>query len=430
MKKNISAVLGLSWGDEGKGKIVDALAHEFDMVMRFNGGGNAGHTIVLGETTFKLHHIPAGIFSPNVTNIIGRKCVVDFFDIIEEITQLKNNGVEISPHNLMLSYDSQVVLPYHKQMDALREKMRGNGKVGTTGRGIGPAYADLISRVGITLGDIANNSFKEKLANEVRVFNAIAREFQEVEISLSELEAHISSLRHSITPFITDSYSFLRKNIAAGKKLLLEGAQGALLDAYFGTRPFVSSSLACIHGALLDLGLAFQDIAETIGVTKLYNTRVGNGAFPTEFHDEQLRSVIQGRGKEFGATTGRARRCGWLDLPTLKVVSSVNNVSAFAITKVDVLDTLDEIQICDSFVSLSDDEDIPYYPGSDEYFAGVLPRYKKFAGWKSATAGAVKKEQLPSDLVSILHFIEKETTVPIKFISTGAKREELIRVEP
>ncbi|MBM4166965.1 MAG: adenylosuccinate synthase [Ignavibacteria bacterium] len=426
--KNISAVLGLSWGDEGKGKIVDALASQFDFVMRFNGGGNAGHTIVLGEKTFKLHHIPAGIFSPDVTNIIGRKCVVDFFDVAEEIQQLQQTGVEISPKNLSIAFDAQVVLPFHKRMDILREKIRGAGKVGTTGRGIGPAYADLISRVGITLGDIVKNSFQEKLQTEVRMHNAIAREFSNEEILLNELEEKIFSLQNFLTPFVQDAYSLLWKRLHEGKKLLMEGAQGALLDAYFGTRPFVSSSLACLHGALLDLGLSFSDFEEIIGVTKLYNTRVGSGAFPTEFSDEHLRDVIQKRGKEFGATTGRARRCGWLDIPTLKLVSNVNKVSSLAITKVDVLDTLDEIKICDAFISEKTNTEIPFLPGSDEYLRGVTPHYKSFVGWKRSTAGIIAREFLPQNLQTMLRCISEETGVPIQFVSTGAKREEFVKM--
>ncbi|MEK7263096.1 MAG: adenylosuccinate synthase, partial [Bacteroidota bacterium] len=419
--------LGLSWGDEGKGKIVDAFAHRFDIVMRFNGGGNAGHTIVLGEKVFKLHHIPGGIFTDGVMNIIGRKCVVDIFDIAEEMKQLTASGIDVSPKKLMLSYDTQVVLPYHKRMDNLREKMRGTGKVGTTGRGIGPAYADFISRIGISLGDIAKNSFKEKLANELRCFNAIAREFSEEEISLNELTAQISFLQNFITPFVQDSYAFLWSALRIGKRLLLEGAQGALLDAYFGTRPFVSSSLACIHGALLDLGLAFSDVEETIGVTKLYSTRVGSGAFPTEFTDENLLNNIQGRGKEFGATTGRARRCGWLDLPTLQLVAKVNNVTSFALTKVDVLDTLPVIEICDAYISKTSNEHIPFYPGSDEYLCDVIPQYKKFDGWLSATAGITGKEELPEKMLAMLNFIEQETNVPIQYVSTGAERNELVK---
>jgi adenylosuccinate synthase len=427
--KNISAVLGLSWGDEGKGKIVDALAHEFDIVMRFNGGGNAGHTIVLGEKTFKLHHIPAGIFSLPVTNIIGRKCVVDLFDIADEIQQLRNDGIEISSRNLKISHEAQVVLPHHKRIDNLRETLRGGGKVGTTGKGIGPAYADLISRAGISLGEITQkNSFREKLNNELRIFNAIAREFSEEEIPVNELEEKIFSLQDALAPFVQDSYLFLWKRLREGKKLLLEGAQGALLDAYFGTRPFVSSSLACIHGALLDLGISFSDMEEIIGVTKLYNTRVGSGAFPTEFQDETLKNLIQGRGKEFGATTGRARRCGWLDIPSLNLVSRVNNITSYAITKVDVLDTLEEIKICDAFFSDKTNTEIPFLPGNDEYLREATPRFQSFSGWKCSTAGVVANEELPPHLNLILKFISEKTNVPIQYVSTGAKREELVKI--
>ncbi len=425
MSKKICAVLGLSWGDEGKGKICDAIAKNFDIVIRFNGGGNAGHTIVVGENVFKLHHIPSGILYPQIKNVIGRKCVVDFFDVIDEIKSLQQNGIEISPKNLAFSYDSQIVFPHHKKIDIMRENIRGKQKIGTTGRGIGPAYSDFISRVGVTFKDILENNYKEKLQVEVKIFNSIAREFFEEEIKILDVFNRIEENKKFLLSFVQDCYEEIFESFSS-KKIMFEGAQGLLLDSYFGTRPFVSSSLSSIHGALLDFGLSFSDFDEIIGVTKLYTTRVGSGSFPTELEDGELKNIIQTRGNEFGATTGRARRCGWLDLCALKSVVKVNGVTSLAITKSDVLDVLSEVKICTSYTNKISKKEIPFYPGSDENLKNVEANYITFEGWKTKTEGLKTKTEIPAQLQTIFNFISESTNTKTSIVSTGFQREDLI----
>jgi len=423
----VTAVIGAQWGDEGKGKIVDLLAEDSHIVARGTGGNNAGHTVVVGKEKTILHLIPSGILHKNTLCIIGNGTVIDPKVLLGEIEELRSKGVTIAPSNLIISDRAHIILPTHIALDKAKEaRAEGSkGKIGTTGRGIGPAYADKASRAGIRMADfIEPATFKEKLASHLEEKNFLIEKFYnqpkiEFEIVLKEY----SDLALKIKPFVKDTAFMLDKNVLQGKKILLEGAQGALLDIDHGTYPYVTSSNAGMGGIISGLGINPKKIDEIIGVAKAYTTRVGSGPFPTELLDK-TGDKIREKGKEFGSTTGRPRRCGWLDLFALKHAIMFNGMTSLAITKLDVLTGIDKIKICVGYKNK--DREMESFPSRSEILGSAEPVYKTFNGWQADITSARKIGDLPREAQDYLAFIRKESGIKISIVSTGPERSQTI----
>jgi len=406
-------IVGIQWGDEGKGKIVDLLAQNFDIVCRYQGGHNAGHTIVVEGKKVALHLIPSGILNPNAINIIGNGVVVSPKALIEEMKQFKKL-------NLLISDKAHLIFSYHEAIDKAREILRGKNAIGTTGRGIGPAYSDKVSRQGHRIGELRD---VKKLAQKILdYFQANQAYFQALGIQApkeKELIEELTTYAKALLPFVTDTTSYLWEALAKGKRVLLEGAQGTMLDIDHGTYPFVTSSNTISAGACIGLGLAPKDIKKVIGIAKAYCTRVGNGPFPTEeFGVEGDRLREQGR--EFGTTTGRARRCGWFDAPLARYASRLNGCDEMAIMKLDVLDGFERIKIGVAYEY--EGKRVEYPPSNLE---NVKPIYEEFKGWESVK-GVKRWEQLPKEAQEYILALEELTSTPISIISTGADREDTI----
>jgi len=422
----VRVVIGAQWGDEGKGKIVDLLARDVDIVARYQGGANAGHTICHGEKKYILHLIPSGILHDGVMCILGNGVVIDpvsFFDEHEMLTRMGirlDGRIKISPH-------AHVILPYHKLIDQAKEKYLGENQVGTTQRGIGPAYLDKVDRCGIRMIDLLDAShLREKLAANIDEKNKILRAFGADSVDPEPVIRQFCDLGQRIRPLISDTVSYLYDAIQKKKQVLLEGAQGTMLDIDHGTYPFVTSSNASAGGSSTGLGIGPKEIDHVMGVIKAYSTRVGNGPFPTEF-DETFGSRVRELGGEFGATTGRPRRCGWLDLVQIRYAMMINGMDEIAVTKLDVLDTLEEIKVC---VSYRHGGKTAADAIADARFLGeVEPLYESFSGWQADTTNATRKEDLPKNARVYLEFIEKFLGHPkIKIISVGQDRDKTIRI--
>lgn len=419
-----TVVLGTQWGDEGKGKIIDFMAKWADWVVRFQGGTNAGHTVVVNGKEYIFHLIPSGIIHPEKRCLIANGVVVDPPELVEELERLAQEGIEVEGR-LCVSRSAHVIMPYHKKLDALNEKLKGDRKIGTTMRGIGPTYSDKMARLGIRMEEFDSpERLKEKLAEVLKLKNLIIKEFfGEEGYSLDELYSQALDWGEKLRPFLCNSIELLRGIIKRGEKILFEGAQGALLDIDHGTYPFVTSSSTTVGGVSTGTGLSPKVFNRIIGVSKAYTTRVGGGPFPTELEDE-LGQCLRDRGKEYGATTGRPRRCGWLDLVTLKYVAWIDGLTGLAITKLDVLDTLPEIKVCVAYdVRGEKREDMPL---DIEAFSHARPIFKAFPGWKRPVKGAKSWEKLPKEAQGYLEFIEENLEIPISIISTGPEREETI----
>ena len=417
-----TVVIGSQWGDEGKGKIVDLLSENVDVVVRYQGGANAGHTIFVNNKKFVLHLIPSGIIRKDILCLIGNGVVLDPVAFFEELQILKENKIDTEGRIKILP-NTHLVLPFHKILDQLNEK--GSNKIGTTGRGIGPAYVDKYSRVGIRAIDLFNmNNTFSLLEKNFELKNLIVDKFYKSEkFVLEEIKNYLDEISGKLIPFVTKDSTLVSKLISEGKKVLLEGAQGSLLDVDHGTYPFVTSSNPTIGGALMGSGISAKYVKEIYGVTKAYCTRVGEGPFPTELKNE-LGDVIRRSGNEFGSTTGRPRRCGWLDLPALKYSSQINGFDYLAITKLDVLSDLDEIKICTAYKL--GNEVIDYFPVDAVTLSKVEPVYQTFKGWKKSIQGLRKFEDLPDNAKRYLSFIEENINVKIKIISTGFERDDSI----
>ncbi len=417
-------ILGVQWGDEGKGKIIDALSQNSDMVIRFQGGNNAGHTVInpLGE--FKLHLIPAGIFNPKVKAVISNGVVLDLEVLSEEIDSLVKGGVD-PKGRLIISPRCNIILPYHKLLEGLNERIKGNSKTGSTGRGIGPVYADKVSYNGIRLYDFLDkNKFKEKLEVQLKLKNAILKSFDIKPLKFDDIEKSLSHLRKKLAPFIQEPFPIIQEALSKNKKVLLEGAQAVFLDNDWGTYPYVTASTIVSGGITGGAGIAPQHLSEVIGVVKAYTTRVGAGPFPTEMNakeDEKLRQL----GHEFGATTGRSRRCGWLDLEMIKFARELNGITSLALTKIDILDTYREIKICVGYTL--NGKKVRYFDGDAYFLEKVKPVYKTMPGWLSATKGITVYEKLPPKAKNYISEIEKIAGVKISYISTGPSRKETIK---
>lgn len=420
----VRIVIGAQWGDEGKGKIVDLLSADVDYVVRYQGGANAGHTLKFDDTTIVLHLIPSGIFHGNSTCIIGNGVVIDPIALMDEIKEVKEIGVNLDDR-LFISGSAHLILPYHKVLDNVKEKSRGSDAIGTTGRGIGPAYVSKVSRIGIRMNDLLNKDLLEhKIKSNLRDINtALEKVYQEEPL---DADAMIESLREAvdyIKPYICNTASMMHNALNRKQSILLEGAQGSLLDVDHGTYPYVTSSCPTAGGACTGSGIPPLAITHAIGITKAYCTRVGNGPFPTELHDEDGEKLRK-NGQEFGATTGRPRRCGWLDLVALNYAIQLNGMNELAITKMDVLDDFDEIKICTEYEVNGEKTDV--FPLGSEDVEQVKPVYKTFPGWKTTTRDISSFEELPDAAKAYISFIEKETGVPFKIVSTGPKRSETI----
>ncbi len=425
-------VLGAQWGDEGKGKIVDLLARDADIVARYQGGANAGHTIKLPDgREFVLHLIPSGIFHPGVICVIGNGVVIDPVALREEIKMLEDAGVSVKGR-LFISYNAHLIMPYHKMLDRASEerlaKQHGS-VVGTTGRGIGPAYEDKFARKGIRIVDLLDRpSLVEKLRENIAEKNELLKKFYESDTlcDVEKIVADYEVFDQEMDPYITDTALLLNRAIADGKSLLLEGAQAALLDIDFGTYPFVTSSNPTAGGACTGLGVPPTSIDRVIGVAKAYTTRVGNGPFPTEIEgplEERLRLA----GHEYGASTGRPRRCGWLDTVALRYSVMINGISSIALTKLDVLCGFDSVELCTGYERISDGKRIEHFTTDLRALAGIRPIYEEFAGWSEADLDGVQsREELPENVSKYLAAVEREIGAPLEIISIGAGREETL----
>jgi len=425
MGKNV-IVVGCQWGDEGKGKVADILAEKADIVTRFQGGANAGHTILTGGKKFVLHLVPAGIIHKAKICYIGNGVVLDPFGLIEELEILKREGINCDGR-LFISSAVNLVLPYHKMIECLEEKNRGENGIGTTLRGIGPAYRDKIDRNGIRLCDLfVPERLKKKLELQRSYKSAYLNNSSDERGNIEKIFSDLIKLAPILKPLMTDVSACLVKHQKEGKSILFEGAQGAMLDIDLGTYPFATSSNTTVGGALTGLGIGPKMIDEVVGVVKAYTTRVGAGPFPTELNDgigNELRII----GGEFGATTGRPRRTGWLDLVALRHACRINGIEKIAVTKLDVLDKMDKINVCVAYRLGSETMDqIPLDIGD---LWNVEPIYKEFDGWKSSTAGMTLLEQLPPKARIYLNFITDELGVGLSLISTGAGRQETIMMQ-
>jgi len=428
-KMAVAVIVGTQWGDEGKGKIVDFYASRADLVVRFCGGANAGHTIVHGKTKYKFHHVPSGILSPGKINIIGNGTVIDPKKLLEEIDTLHQAGAK---PNLIISPRAHIVLPYHFALDSAQEQKKGGLAAGTTKRGIGPCYSDKAARFGVRMGELIDEpTFKEKLhvLHELRVKGL--SEVYNTPFSKSEAEvfSEYSSYAKKLAPYVKDTTEIIGAALSKKKNMLLEGAQATMLDIDHGLYPFGTSSNTTAGGACTGSGIGPTAIDEVIGVVKVYTSRVGTGPVPTELFDTTA-SVIRDKGGEYGTTTGRPRRIGWLDLPTLRYASQVNGLTGLAFTRVDTLSGVDEIKICTHY-SLNGKK-LLTIPASHADFAACKPIYKSFKGWEDIGAEGWSKvakkgfSSLPKEAQAYLSFISKELKVPIYAVGVGAGREDTI----
>ncbi len=421
---SVSVVIGSQWGDEGKGKIVDLLSKESDIVARYQGGANAGHTICWGDETMVLHLVPSGIFHENTTCVIGNGVVIDPVAILSEINTIRGNGFEVEGR-LLISHNAHLIMPYHKKIEEARELSRDAGAIGTTGRGIGPAYVDKFARTGIRVVDLLDRDvLRKKLKRSIEEKNAILRSvYGAAELNVESIIEEYVEFDKLIDPYVTDTTQYLCNAIAEGKKIMAEGAQGSLLDVDFGTYPYVTSSHPTAGGCCTGLGVPPTSINKVIGIVKAYCTRVGNGPFPTELNDE-VGKMLQDVGHEFGATTGRPRRCGWLDLVALKYTAMINGFSELTITKLDVMTGLDEIKICTAY--RYDGKETTRFPSEVQTLEKVEPVYTSMPGWKEDIVGVSRFEDLPAAAQSYLQFVANQTGVGISMISTGPKRSQTI----
>ena len=419
-------VIGAQWGDEGKGKITDLLSGSADVVVRYQGGVNAGHTIVVQGQTFKLHLIPSGILYPNTECIIGCGTVIDPQVLIKELDQLEQ--LNISTANLLISQTAHVTMPYHRMIDKASEEVRGNHKIGTTGRGIGPTYADKSERTGIRLLDLMDtDGLREQLERTINYKNTILEKLYNLPpLNPQDVIEEYLSYAERLRPFVVDTSLKIYDAVLRRRNILFEGAQGTLLDLDHGTYLYVTSSNPVAGGACVGSGLGPTMIDRVIGVSKAYTTRVGEGPFPTELDDE-TGELLGDRGAEFGTTTGRKRRCGWFDAVIGRYAVRINGMDCMALTKLDVLDELEEIKVCIAYDI--DGERCDHFPTSARLFARCRPIYKTVPGWKVSTSHCRTLDELPQPALDYLKFLAELMEVPIAIVSLGASRDQTIIVE-
>jgi adenylosuccinate synthase len=421
MKMN-KLVVGAQWGDEGKGKIVDILTKDADIVVRYQGGSNAGHTVCIGDEKFILHLIPSGILHEDKICVIGNGVVIDPKSFLEEIETLEKLGINIG-ERLLISEKAHLVMPYHKEFDAMKENSLGDDKIGTTKRGIGPCYVDKYARVGIRICDLADNEIlRKKIEANIKEVNKLCDIYKIEQFNAENVFQEYKEYAEAIRPYIRNTVYYLNGVYKNQKKILFEGAQGSLLDVDFGTYPFVTSSNPTVGGAFAGTGLPYKALNSVIGVMKAYTTRVGNGPFPSELLDE-TGEKIRKEGGEFGATTGRPRRCGWLDLVIVKYAAMLSGMDSIAMTKIDVLDGMDEIKVCTGYEY--EGRKIGFIPSQLEEFDKCKPIYKTFKGWDN-TKDIDSYDKLPETAKQYISFIEKNLGIPVTMVSTGTKRDEVI----
>ncbi len=417
-------VVGTQWGDEGKGKIVDLLSEEADWIVRYQGGHNAGHTVVVGDQTIVLHLIPSGILHPGKMAVIGNGVVIDPKAFLEEVAVLSSYGIPVA-ERLFISEMAHLIMPYHRILDRESEKIKGSRKIGTTGRGIGPAYVDKVARIGIRVVDLFDQkTFRRKLESNLIEMNLFLKEIYHLDgFDLDPVFKEYTGYCDQLKPYVANTIQLVNRAIHQGRDILFEGAQGTHLDIDFGTYPFVTSSNATAGGACTGAGVGPTQIDEVLGVTKAYTTRVGQGPFPSEL-DTTMGKAIREKGREFGATTGRARRCGWFDAVLVRYAACVNNLSSLAVTKLDVLDGQPELQICVEYEY--EGRLFKEMPASLPVLEECTPRFITLPGWTETTAGIRSYEKLPKNAQAYLEAISREVGCRIDIVSTGVRRDETI----
>lgn len=421
---NNTAVIGAQWGDEGKAKIVDILSEKADIIARYQGGANAGHTVISGDRKYIFHLVPTGILHPDKICVIGNGVVVDLEALLEEIETLKQEGVQIDGR-IKIASNAHVVLPFHKLLDTVMEDQSGDQKIGTTQRGIGPTYTDKVSRVGIRVADLFKpDVLRERLSHNLQTKDVILTHlFKKDPISMADVLAYCQRMAGKIEGMVCDAPNYLHQAIGDGKSILFEGAQGTLLDIDFGTYPYLTSSNPTIGGVFSGTGINPGQLQHIIGIVKAYQTRVGTGPFPTECLDatgEKLRAL----GGEFGATTGRPRRCGWLDLVALRYAARINGFTQIALTKMDVLDHFDRVKVCRAYRFQS--QEIVDFPTDSHDLARCEPIYEELPGWKTPVTGQRSFSDLAQPAVDFIQMIETWVDCPVTLVSTGPERSEII----
>jgi len=418
------AVVGAQWGDEGKGKIVDWLSERADVVVRFQGGHNAGHTLVIGDNTYKLSLLPSGVVRPGKLGVIGNGVVVDPWALCEEIEQLNSQGVAVSHKNLRIAENATLILPPHRELDVLREQAAGASKIGTTGRGIGPAYEDKVGRRAIRVQDLRNlDTLGPKVDRILVHHNALRRGLGHPEISKAKLMEELAEIAPRILPFMDVAWDLLDRARRSGKRILFEGAQGALLDIDHGTYPFVTSSNTVAAQAATGSGLGPRAVGYVLGIAKAYTTRVGSGPFPTEL-DNEIGNRLGERGREFGTVTGRKRRCGWFDATLVRQTIKVAGIDGIALTKLDVLDGFDEIRVGVGYKL--DGENLDRLPAGQNAQARIEPVFETLEGWTQSTRGARSWADLPAQAVKYVRYIEELIECPVTLLSTSPERDDTI----
>jgi len=418
----VDVILGLQWGDEGKGKIVDFLAPNYDVICRFQGGPNAGHTLKFEGQKHVLHTIPSGIFRSDLINVIGNGVVIDPVTLGKELTAVQKAGVVLNG-NLLVARKAHLILPTHRMLDMASEAFKGKAKIGSTLRGIGPTYMDKTGRNGLRVGDIETKDFKSRYDALKEKHLGLLKIYPDFDFDLeAEEQTWMESLEALRSlPFIDGEY-YVNAALDSGKKVLAEGAQGSMLDIDFGTYPFVTSSNTITAGACTGLGISPQKIGEVIGITKAYCTRVGSGPFPSELFDADGQKLAE-VGMEFGATTGRPRRCGWLDIPQLKYTIMINGVTQLVMTKIDVLDTFEQIKVAKSYEVAGKETDLVHFDICD---SDIAPKWQSFDGWNESLDDVTTYQQLPSKAQHFIEHLETQLNVPFSMISTGPERKKLL----
>lgn len=426
----VIAVIGAQWGDEGKGKIVDLLAERFDVVARYQGGHNAGHSVQIGDRSFVLHLLPSGIVHAGKTCVLGNGMVIDPKAFFEEADRLMAQGISVTPERVKVSSRAHLILPYHRALDHTSEERLGNEKVGTTLRGIGPAYEDKAGRRGIRVADaLVSEVLRSRIERNLEDANRIIVAYGGQPLDAGAIFDETTAMVERLAPFLCDTSHFLNQAATRGETILLEGAQATLLDVDHGTYPFVTSSSTVIGGALVGTGLAPQHLTGVLGIVRTYTTRVGEGPFPTEMLDgeAEMGQLIRERGREYGASTGRPRRCGWFDAFATRYAAEINGFTSVALTKLDVLDTLDEIKVCVGYEL--DGRRCESLPSVSQDLRRVVPIFETLPGWKTSTLGMTDLAALPPNARSYVNFLSEKIDVEIGLVSTGPERSQTIVVQ-
>jgi adenylosuccinate synthase len=425
----VIVVIGAQWGDEGKGKIVDLLAERFDVVARYQGGHNAGHSVKVGEKSYALHLIPSGIIHPGKACVLGNGMVIEPKAFFEEADHLSAQGLAVTPERVKVSARAHLILPYHRALDHTSEERLGNEKVGTTLRGIGPAYEDKAGRRGIRVADALDaDILRSRIERNIEDANLIISAYRGTRLDAQQVFDEVAPLVERLEPFVTDTTSYLNNAIREGRSILVEGAQATLLDVDHGTYPFVTSSSTTSGGACVGLGIAPQRVSGVLGIVRTYTTRVGEGPFPTEMleGEAEIGQLIRERGREYGVSTGRPRRCGWFDAFATRYAAEINGFDSVALTKLDILDALDEIKVCTGYRLRG--KSCASFPAVSKDLREAEPVYETLPGWKTSTEGTTDLEKLPSAARDYVEFLSARIGVQIGLVSTGPERGQTILI--